>query len=777
MEHLIEDAKAAGEYLVTNRDDLAATTFYTKGSIAVFPHVDIKNIGEVCTTILNTSTILTPKEEYEPGQFETEAVWKRYDKNTAIMTLSPCTFKCVGHSEARRKDWLAISDFTFLDKEDQEGVLEFEFPPNQGIIISASMPWKLLEGRVKTYILSEKPKTDLSSTKKPSPMKTFEDCAAKHAELKERVAKLDQRVWADQGPNAKTVKQYEETLNAESDKKDIKKYAKCLATLEERVASAEKDTTLPGLLASLEEVRDYLDDPEKLKGVPSRSLESRRKKFDELIKTEQNLVGKAKAIADLLIDVKALSEKAGTPKLSAPKKKEVEVVVPEIDEGTLTPHIIDHADGPDGFKAVVTSFRDDGASFTIMVQALKNPQLTALHQKWTEERQKVNAQCAKAMRDPSETVDVTLFLAYGNALRQVFKETKANTETKPTSSVSSYVTAKPKKINCSECHKTRNAFDDTNLCRECWTEIKLEPRIEGLDERAGYLNRQSTKETSERQKRNKAIRRKNAEIRASNASKKEGEEKEKEALEEGPGPLETLYDQYCTLNEKLVKAADAFRVPNSSAAAWEKLKVLLDKADAMLPKRDGDGTRNAGDDDNDEENYSDDADDIVAYSDEEEEEEEEEEDEYSSEPKRKRKTHRSSDEDEESGDGSLAHQALKTLRLIPVHSVHKGIIDAYASVDRHPWLEEELKRLEDIKEVHGFTVQEVYPDEGDEGEPEEWHTHFLTRAEAAKQANETRVPGKIKTKVFTKRIRPEEEKEEEEKEKSKKNKKDEEEDE
>lgn len=774
MEHLIEDAKAAGEFLATNHDNLASTIFYTKGSIAVFPHVDIKNIGEVCTTILNTPTILTPKEEHErkrtngpdePGQFEKEAVWKRYNKNTAIMTLSPCTFKCVGHSEARRKDWLAISDFEFLDKEDQEGVLEFEFPPNQGIIISASMPWKLLEGRVKTYILSEKPKTDFSVKK--NTMKTFEDCAAKHTELKERVAKLDQRVWADQGPNAKTVKQYEETLNAESDKKDIKKYAKCLATLEERVASAEKDTTLPGLLASLEEIRDFLDDPEKLKGVPSRSLESRRKKFDELIKTEQNLVGKAKAIADLLADVKALSEKAGTPKLSAPAKKKkddeakVEVIVPEIEEGTLTPHIIDHADGPDGFKAVVTSFRDDGASFTIMVQALKNPQLTALHQKWTEERQKVNAQCAKAMRDPSETVDVTLFLAYGNALRQVFKETKANTETKPStsSSVSSSMTTKPKKINCSECHKTRNAFDDTNFCRECWTEIKLEPRIEGLDERAGYLNRQSTKETSERQKRNKSIRRKNS-------AKEEGEEKEKEVLEEGPGPLETLYEQYCDLNEKLIKAAEAFRVPNSSAAAWEKLKVLLDKADAMLPKR-------GGDDDDEEENYSDDADDIVAYSDEEEEEEEEDEEEDESEPKRKRKSRSSADaEDEE----SLAHQALKTLRLIPVHSVHKGIIDAYASVDRHPWLEEELKRLEDIKEVHGFTVQEVYPDEGDEGEPEEWHTHFLTRAEAAKQANETRVPGKIKTKVFTKRIRPEEEKEEEEKDKSKKNKKDEEED-
>lgn len=780
MEHLIEDAKAAAEYLADNRADLAATEFYTKGSIAVFTHANIKSIGEISTSILNSPSTLTFKEEYEGKE---GGVWKRYDKNTVLLTLTPCTFKCVGHSEDKRKDWLAISDLSILNdpQNQQEFALEFEFEEKQGIIFSASMPWQLQEGRVKAYTISEKKTMEVSAaTTKKTPPKSFEECVEKHAELKERIAKLDQRVWSDQGTNAKTVRDYESTLNEDSDKKEIKNYAKSLVTLEGRVASAEKDTSLPGILASLEEIRTLLDDQEKMKTVAAKSVASRRKQYEKLFNTEQNLVGKAKAVTDLLADVKTLIESAGTPKsrgggggkasASAVSNGRKELEIPEIDEGALTPYLIDHADGPDGYKAVVTSFRDDSTPFTIMVQALKNPKLTAMHQKWTEERQKVMAQCAKAARDPSEKVDVTLFVAYGNALRKLFQDNKA-TESAPSAGVGAKagttIAPKNKKITCSDCGHSRVSFNDTDLCRECWTDLKLEPVIEQLDERADYLSRQVKKEIIEREKRNKTIRKKNAQIRSRNADKDDEEEKEEEISEEGPGSLETLYDQYSDLNEKLVKAFTTFKVPNSSVAAWEKLQALMAKAEEMLPRK-SPSVQEA----DDEELYnSSDVNDIVEYSDEEDDEDSSSSSSGKSKKKKKSDDEEEEEEEEESGDGSLAHDALKTLRIIPVHSIREGIINAYASDERHPWLREELKRLEDIKEIYGFTVQEIGPEEGDEGEPEEWHTHFLTRSEAAKQANEIRVPGKVKTKVFPKRIRPDEEEKEKE-ENTKKNKKD-----
>jgi hypothetical protein len=400
--------------------------------------------------------------------------------------------------------------------------------------------------------------------------------------------------------------------------------------------------------------------------------------------------------------------------------------------------LIDHADGPDGYKAIIQMYQSDSTAISIMVQSLKNDQVTALYQKWSDERKRINVQVLEARRDPSLSVDVTLYVAYGKALKEIYSITKKhNHSTNSNTNTTQSIPPPPpqvKMIKCADCDKRARAFLESDLCKTCYTETTIEPILEKFDDRADYLARLAKRE------------------------------------EEQDGPMNKLYEEYVDVHEELSRAFTSFKVPNSSAKAWEKLRDLMTKSDAMLPKTENDN-------DDEEEFNSKDGEGIVLHSDEEEDEEEEEEeedededDESSSSASRSKKRRKQSSSNEEAD--SLAHNTLLTLQRIPVLSIRESILDDYAN-ERYILVREQLKRLDEVKEVYGFTVQSISKsaqgDEAPECEPEEWHTYYLKRNDAVHQANEISVPDKIKTKIeiknVEKRSREKEEKKEEKKEK------------
>jgi hypothetical protein len=726
MSDLIKESEDCIRYLKHNSSQIAQSEYFGKGSVVVFESVTEKTLSEHCADALNAEhgIILTLKENCKGAASD----WKRFEKDTALFALTKCTLQCIPHSN--RKEFAKTKDLSGFQ------TFEVDIPTGHGVLLAYSMPWILKEGSAKAFVISvKKPTTTINSTssKNTNSVSTYADCVAKHNELKSRIAKLDQRVWSEQGPNEKKIQQCESTLNEESDKASIKKYAKSLTTLEGRVVAAEKDTSLPGLLKTLEEIGALLRDSSKLSHINAKTRTHLQKEYNVFVGTKLNLVGKAKGINDLIGKIKECALKGVTTK-SGPKT----LLVPQIEEDVLTPYVIDRADGPDGYRCVIKSFVDDGSKFATMVQALKHPELTALYDKWVAQRGQVGVQVQLANRDPSQTVDVTLFVAYGEALRSVYEETKnANNPTNtPTTSGGSGAAAAPitkvtpKTIKCEECEGRKRPFDNTNLCKECWIEHTLKPRIEKLEDRADCLSRKVKKEQKEREER-------------------EGDDEED--VLDPRGPLEKAYDEYVELNEELEAAYVALEKPNSSAPAWEKLKGFIEQAEALLPHVPGEREE-------DDENYdSADVDDIVEYSDES----------SSTTPKKNKRTHSEDEEEEEEDEEeSLSHKTILTLHRIPVQNVHKKLVNDYVQ-GRYKLVEEEIKALEDVQEIYSFTVQQVDPDEGDEGEPEEWHTCYLNRADAAKQANDMRIPGKVKTKVVTKRVRPTTEEEETKKSKPK----------
>lgn len=744
---LINDFQEASRFLAGNPQE-CNQEYYNKGSVVTFNSVTEKTLTAHCVNVLDPhnetdGVTLTLKQNLDSNNSNNnvECDWKCFEKDTVLFALTPCKIKCIPHT--LRKEWATIKDYNNL------GDFTLNITTGDAILMAYSVPWFLKEGRAKAYTVTKKTtqKTPASKeiTKKKetkeesvkpavssavsnssSNMKTFKECADKHAELKARIAKLDQRVWNDKGTNTATVKKYEETLNEESSKDSIKKYANSLATLETRIVAAENDTSLPPLLKSLEESKALLDSLSNIQGGGAafkKSLASSQKLYDDLVKPQLNLIGRAKEIHGLLDKLKGHAHTTSSSNSNTTSNNKSgggggggEIEVPQIDEGTLTPYTIDHADGPDGYMAVIQSIAKPGKDYATMTQALKNPQVTALYEKYVEQREVVGTQTQMARRDPSLTVNVTLFAAYGEALQKVYDDTKANKASGNTNGRGGVGTTKapPKTIKCDECERRVKAFEGSNLCRECWSHKHLEPILEGLEERADYLSRKLKKE-----------------------AKQGGDEEE--------SPLQKVYNDYVDLNEELIIAHQAFSVPNSSIAAWDKLKALIDRADELLPKKPGASVEEEEDSfDPDEE-----ADDFVEHSSE------------SSSPKKSKSRKRrlidddDEDEEEEGEDDSLAHKTLLTLQLFPVQTVRENLLEAYAK-GQYTWVEEELKRLEDIKEIYGFEVIELYKEDGvtKRGEPEEWHTYFLKESEAAKLANAMRVKDKTDTKKLTKKIEP-----------------------
>jgi hypothetical protein len=749
-EKLLEDAKAAVEYYPSieaqeEEEQVSPSTFFNKGSVVVFPVSTQDEIKEAGSNVLGKPIELTFKQDVDPSD-----KWMRLGQNTILIIETDCTLLCVPHSYKTRSGWFTL-DLSNADENTFPSKLDLSIEAGQSILMAHSIPWLLKEGRVKAYTITE-PKKMASSAK----LSTFSDCVVKHAELKDRIAKLDQRVWANGGKNSDTVNKYETTLNGMSDKKDIANYGKSLATLEKRIFDAENDTELPKVLALLEEIRTILDDPEKTRHIKGTSLKPARAKYEKFKSTEQNLIGEIKAIEKFLVHLQQLADNVAsttsTPKtnisskpsakkeaaVSEPPVESLVLDVPQIDVDTLTPHLIDHADGPDGYKAIIQMYQSDSTAISIMVQSLKNDQVTALYQKWSDERKRINVQVLEARRDPSLSVDVTLYVAYGKALKEIYSITKKhNHSTNSNTNTTQSIPPPPpqvKMIKCADCDKRARAFLESDLCKTCYTETTIEPILEKFDDRADYLARLAKRE------------------------------------EEQDGPMNKLYEEYVDVHEELSRAFTSFKVPNSSAKAWEKLRDLMTKSDAMLPKTENDN-------DDEEEFNSKDGEGIVLHSDEEEDEEEEEEeedededDESSSSASRSKKRRKQSSSNEEAD--SLAHNTLLTLQRIPVLSIRESILDDYAN-ERYILVREQLKRLDEVKEVYGFTVQSISKsaqgDEAPECEPEEWHTYYLKRNDAVHQANEISVPDKIKTKIeiknVEKRSREKEEKKEEKKEK------------
>lgn len=754
---LINDFQEASRFLAGNPQE-CNQEYYNKGSVVMFNSVTEKTLTAHCVNVLDPhnetdGVTLTTKGNIDNSK-NNECDWKCFEKDTVLFALTPCKIKCIPHT--LRKEWATIKDYNNL------GDFTLNISTGDAVLMAYSVPWFLKEGRAKAYTVtkkttttqktptskeitkkkttteeitgvSKKKKTEEETAKEGSKpavlMKTFKECAEKHIELKARIAKLDQRVWNDKGTNTATVKKYEETLNEESSKDSIKKYANSLSTLEARIVAAENDTSLPPLLKSLEESKALLDSLSNVQGGGAafkNRLASSQKLYDDLVKPQLNLIGRAKEIHGLLDKLKGHAHTTSSSNSNTTSNNKSvggggggEIEVPQIDEGTLTPYTIDHADGPDGYMAVIQSIAKPGKDYATMTQALKNPQVTALYEKYVEQREVVGTQTQMARRDPSLTVNVTLFAAYGEALQKVYDDTKANKASGNTNGRGGVGTTKapPKTIKCDECERRVKAFEGSNLCRECWSHKHLEPILEGLEERADYLSRKLKKE-----------------------AKQGGDEDEEES------PLQKVYNDYVDLNEELIIAHQAFSVPNSSIAAWDKLKALIDRADELLPKKPGASVEEEEDSfDPDEE-----ADDFVEHSSE------------SSSPKKSKKNRKRSisdedeeDEEEEGEDDSLAHKTLLTLQRFPVQTVRENLLEAYAK-GQYTWVEEELKRLEAIKEIYGFEVIELYKEDGvtKRGEPEEWHTYFLKESEAAKLANAMRVKDKTDTKKLTKKIEP-----------------------
>lgn len=749
---LIDDFNECALHLKESSPKL--TQNYDKGSLVVFEPISEKHLTQSCADLLgvNDGVTLTVKETPEAS-----SAWKRFGKDTVFYTLTSCTIQCVPHSKREEMQNVDLDAFT----DSRIPKFKFDIDEGCGIYMSASMPWILKEGRVKAFVITLKnpkgfskkmeeeskppsavskpttPKSEKGS--KPAPkggqVLSYPSLSDLHNELKARIAKLDQRVWSDQGANAKTLQQYEASINEASDKGLLKKYANSLATLASRIEAAEKDTSLPGLLKSLKEVHDILSDESNLKHIKANTRARLQKDYEKLANMEQNLVGKAKAVGDLLNEVRGFvsSPPAGGGGNPIPKGDKAKALsIPQIEEDVLSPYVIDHADGPDGYRTVLSSLAKDGTNFATMVQALKNPELSALYEKWKEQRTQVSGQVQLANRDPTQTVDVTLFVAYGEALRQVFEETKrlnnpVAAEGGSKNGAAGVTKQAPKTIKCEECEGRKRPFEGSKLCKECWSGHNLKVIIEGLETRADYLSRKVTKEKKE---------------------PVDDEEKDEENILDPRGPFEKLYDEYCDLNEELMEAYDAFEKPNSSTPAWEKLKGLIAKADALLPHKPGERVQ----DDDEEDAYEPgDVDDMMKYS-----------DESSSSPEggrrtKKSKKHYSSeeeeDDEEEEEEESLSHKALLTLHRIPVQSVHEDLLDAYAE-GRYTLVEERLKSLENVKEVYGFKVVELYEEEGKpkRGEPEEFHTYFLKESDRNKVANTMRIKDKTDIEKITRPV-------------------------
>ena len=689
---LIKDFEESSQFLAGNPQE-CNQEYFNKGSVVTFNSVTEKTLTTHCANILDPhneteGVTLTTKGNIDSNEINTTD-WKCFEKDTVLFALTPCKIKCIPHTN--RKEWATIKDYNNL------GDFTLNISTGDAVLMAYSVPWFLKEGRVKAFTVTKKQKTPVSKeiTKKTVVLSSFKECADKHAELKARIAKLDQRVWNDKGTNTATVKKYEETLKEGSSKDLIKKYANSLLTLEARIVAAENDTSLPPLLKSLEESKALLDSLSNIQGGGGsaslkKSLASCQKKYDDLIKPQLNLVGRAKEIHELLEKLKLLAHSSSSSSSSSKTNNnasgggggEAVLEIPQVEVGLLTPYEISHAEGPDGYMAVVQSIVKPGKDFATMTQALKNPQVTALYEKYIEQRDLVGTQTQLARRDPSLTVNVTLFAAYKDALQKVYEDTKAmKANAKGGEGGGGGVKAPAKTIKCDSCERRVRAFEGSNLCRDCWSHDKLEPILEGLEERADYLSRKLNKE----------------------AAKQGGDEEVEET------PLQKVYNEYVDLAEELSIAHDAFRVPNSPLAAWDKLKALIAKADELLPKKPG--TNAEGEDDEEDLFDPDEEAEFVDHSD--------ESSSKSTKSKKRSISEEDEDEDEEEGDNTLAHNTLLTLHRFPVQTVRENLLEAYYK-GQYTWVEEELKRLEDIKEIYGFEVIELYKEDGvtKRGEPE-----------------------------------------------------------
>jgi hypothetical protein len=774
---LIQDAADALRLLQhTPPTSLVTPDYFEKQSVVVCDFILDKdnNVMSVCEPIFN---MIHPKDTFALKKRENNDLilnkWYKHKKEECdycvIVGLSKTSNVCfITHSSAFRTDWSNLEDLSFLENY-SDAFLELEdLEFNRPILFSSDTPFLLKEGQVRLFFLKKEekqPKEEKKEEKKRSMSKpkTFEECQAKHADLQERLARLDLRKFQSSGNNTAKLKEYSTTLDANSDKKLISKYAGCLSTFENLIVMAEHDTTLPVILQTLDEIGRLLN--EEMGNVSKSERTKISKQHQKFMAMDQNLVGKEKQINELLAQCKGLADgtiaaaptpqkksavsSSGAPASSSGSKKEnqKEIIVPEIQEDALSPFICDEPNGPLGYINVIKEWKTQWKTlFSSMVAALKNEQLDALYQKWIEEEVKVSEQTRVARVDNTSKVDVTLYVAYGEALKKIYEDTKhkpAATNSNQNSNGSSNVLkAPPKNIRCEDCGERRREFAGMKMCKECFSGTRVEPAIEALEQRADLLCRQAKREG------------------------KNGEE---------DGPINKLYEEYCLVNEKLAEAFDAFLVPNASVAAYERLKEVMDRADAMLPKKNTGTTSNLGGEDDEEEAYNDDEDveDMIEHSDESSSSEEE----FSKKRSKKRSHSNDSDEEEEHSrgeGGGLAHEAMIEMARLPVSSIRESILEAYQNPKRHGWLEEELKRTRAIKEVYGFTVQELWKDEQTgkihEGEPEEWHTFFEKHSEAIKLCNATRIPDKVRTTLTTKRVEREKEEEPQEDQQEKKQK-------
>jgi hypothetical protein len=784
---LVEDANTTSVYIAENGPVNQNNAYFEKTGIIVFENKSESDILGLCSEAFGCDVILTLKNDFcvsETQHKQNEHEWKRYNKDTVFVVpsdlSSKTTIQCIPHT--LNQEWGKIEDFSLFDNND---IVQFNLEPVPGSIVlfSSTTPWILKEGRVKIYTATRKKKTPHTPMKKtttttttpapttpttsvPSVSSPFEKLRAKHEEIKARIAKLDPRVWSNKGTNATTVQKYESTIHDDSDKKALKNYAKSLATLEDRVAAAEKDTTtLPALLKSLEEIQTILSDTAKMAPLKSATRTRLLNAYEKLSKTQENLVGKTKDIADLLTELQGI-EASTTPKTknssssSSKKSVSLQIVVPQIDVDALTPYVIASADGPSGYQAVIRSYMADGSKFQTLVQASNLPELTSLYEKWVEKRKELSTLHQQNVRsdEPPQPLDVTLYVAYGEALRKIFEDTQQQNNPTTTSAPlgggrvggggggveGGGVTnskAVLKNITCSKCESRRKPFNGTTMCRDCWKDDHLEPLIESIEQRADYLSRQVTKEKKQ--------------ISEGGAMEIDGdnEDGDDDAALDPRGPKEKLYDEYCDINEEIIEATKKFEKPNASESTWEKLKTLLTKADALLPTIPG--TIVNEEDDENYEDDEDDMDDFLQRSSESSEASEESEpsdpsgsDSFSSSKKNKSKKRNRNEEDD-----SLAHRTLLMIHRLPVQSIREDLLKEY-SKGHYVLVNERLKSLEDIKEIWGVKITEVREKDGvkKKGIPVILHTYFLEENEAAKHAADFAVDGRSEAETFSKKI-------------------------
>ena len=768
---LVEDANTTSVYIAENGPVNQNNAYFEKTGIIVFENKSEGDILGLCSEAFGCDVILTLKNDLcvsDTQHKQNEYEWKRYNKDTVFVVLSETVIQCIPHT--LNQEWGKIDDFSLFDNND---IVQFNLEPVPGSIVlfSSTTPWILKEGRVKIYTATRKKKTphtpmkkttttttpapttpSLTSASAPSVSSPFEKVRAKHEEIKARIAKLDPRVWSNKGTNATTVQKYESTIHDDSDKKALKNYAKSLATLEDRVTAAEKDTTtLPALLKSLEEIQTILSDTTKMAPLKSATRTRLLNAYEKLSKTQENLVGKTKDIADLLTELQGI-EASTTPKTkkstntdttksssfsSSKKSGSLQIVVPQIDVDALTPYVIASADGPSGYQAVIRSYMADGSKFQTLVQASNLPELTSLYEKWVEKRKELSTLHQQNVRsdEPPQPLDVTLYVAYGEALRKIFEDTQQQNNPTTSAPLGGGVgvggnTTKTvlKNITCSKCESRRKPFNGTTMCRDCWKDDHLEPLIESIEQRADYLSRQVTKEQE--------------------AEAMEVDEDGDQVLD-SRGPKEKIYDEYCDISEKIYEAKEKFEKPNASESTWEKLKALLAKADALLPTIPG-TIVNEEDDENYEEDE--DVDDFMQHSSESSEASESSEESVSSSSASSKKN-KSKKRDRNEEDDSLAHRTLLMIHRLPVQSIREDLLKEY-SKGHYVLVNERLKSLEDIKEIWGVKITEVREKDGikKKGIPVILHTYFLEENEAAKHAADFAVDGRSEAETFSKKI-------------------------